>query len=415
MAVIALHEAFIAPDRLTLVVSATDDAAKRLLAEVALLASGPLLAGSVVDESKSRLVLTNGSQVVSVPASEKQVRGFAADLLIIDEAAFVDEAVWNAARFTTVARGGRIVLASTPYGRRDRFFAVAFFAGLAGTPGIEAFQWPSTASPLVSAEVLEEWRPTMTDRAYRSEILAEWVDDAGAYFSTAELEAMRSESLELLRPSDAGGLAVAAGVDWGYANDSSTLVCVAADPDDGVVWVPWCQEWSGVRYAEVIDEVVAAAEGFSFTTVGSETNGVGAMPTQQLEERLGSVVVPVATTAKLKEDAFGALKVLAQEGRFLVPSHPELLRQLAALEFEQRDSGLMSIAVPERAGHDDLVMGLCLAVHVSPDVPVGAVRRSRRRLHMRSPQPAFGAPTVEMSSPAGVGGVGAFRFVGDEP
>lgn len=394
LGVISAHEAFSGPGRLVLVVSATEEAAKRLLGEVAALVSARL-GGSVVDESKSRLVLSNGSQIVSVPASERQVRGFAADLLVIDEAAFVDEAVWTAARFTTVARGGRIVLASTPWGRRDRFFAVHFFAGRSGAAGVESFHWPSTASPLVSSEVLEEWRPTMTDRQFRAEIEAEWVDDAGAYFTAAELEAMVDDDVALVAPSEAEGLPVSAGVDWGFAHDSSTLACVARDPDDGAVWVPWVHEWpTGTRYADVIEGVAAAGEGFSFVTVGSETNGVGAMPTQQLEERLGAVVVPVSTTASLKESAFGAIKLLSQEGRFVLPRHPGLLRQLTALEFEQRDSGLLHISVPERAGHDDLAMALCLAVHVSPDVPVGERPKPRRRARYRGGRRGGRGPAV---------------------
>lgn len=376
--VVALHEAFRRPDALVLVVSATDDAAKRLLAEVALLASSPILAGSVVDESKSQLVLTNGSRVVSVPASERQVRGWSADLLVIDEAAFVAEEVWRAARFTTVARGGRIVLASTPWGRRDRFFAVAYFAGRSGAEGFESFHWPSTASPLVSEEVLEEWRPTMTDREYEAEVLAEWVDDAGAYFAAAELEAM-VEDYALTAPGDADGMPASAGVDWGFARDASTLALIGRDPEDGALWLPWLVERFGVRYADFVDEVAAVADGYELVALGSETNGVGAMPTQQLAERLGSVVVPVSTTAQLKEDGFGAVRALGQQGRLRLPRHPALLRQLAALEYEVRDSGSMAIAVPERSGHDDLAMAVCLAVHVSPDVPIGERPKPRRR------------------------------------
>src|SRR3954447_23505905 len=61
LAVLALHHAFSRARSLVLVVSSGDRAAKRLLEEVAALALGsPLLAGSVVDESLSAVVLSNG-------------------------------------------------------------------------------------------------------------------------------------------------------------------------------------------------------------------------------------------------------------------------------------------------------------------------------------------------------------------
>jgi hypothetical protein len=53
------------------------------------------------------------------------------------------------------------------------------------------------------------------------------------------------------------------------------------------------------------------------------------------------------------------------------------------VEFEQRDSASMHIAAPDRRGHDDLVMALALAVHVSPAVPVGAAVGRRRQMTYR--------------------------------
>lgn len=97
LAVMALHEAATKRDALVLLVSAGETASRRLLEECAALAgASPLLRGSVMDESKSMLVLSNGSRILSVPASIRQIRGWAVDLLILDEAAFVDAEVWRA-------------------------------------------------------------------------------------------------------------------------------------------------------------------------------------------------------------------------------------------------------------------------------------------------------------------------------
>ena len=380
LAVIGLHAAFCGPDRLVLVVSATDDAAKRLLGEVASLASSPILAGSVVDESKSTLVLSNGSRIVSVPASERQVRGWSADLLVVDEACFVGEDVWKAARFTTIARGGRVVLASTPWGRRDRFFSVAYEAGRSRTEGYESFHWPSTASPLVCEVVLAEWRPTMTDREFSAEVLAEWVEDQGSYFTAAELEGAVDDGLELVDPELARGLSVAGGVDWGMAHDAHALVCVGARDwervaetgrsEDDRQAVLFVTERFGTGYSEFIDEVVEVGSrwgGLRFGRLVAEQNGVGQMPAAELRKRMTSrgfpgVVEAFTTTAQSKADQFGAAKLLFQRGRLVLPRHPSLLRQLSALEFETAESGSVRIAVPERRGHDDVAMAFALSM-----------------------------------------------------
>ncbi len=80
LAVLALFVAFNQPGSRTLVVSAGEDGARRLLGDVRRFAAGsPLLASSVLDKFAGLLSLSNGSEIRSVPASERQVRGWAVD------------------------------------------------------------------------------------------------------------------------------------------------------------------------------------------------------------------------------------------------------------------------------------------------------------------------------------------------
>lgn len=387
LAVVSLYDAFVGPGRRVLIVSAGEEASKDLLREVATLASAPLLAGSVVDDERHQLSLTNGSTIRSVPASERQIRGKSVDLLVVDEAAFVDDGVWTAARFTTLARpGSRVILASTPWGRRDRFFSVAYRAGLRNEAGYASFHWPSTASPLVDAELLDIWRRTTSDREYRREVLAEWVDAQGQYFGDDELAAAVADYLPL-DPGIARRRAAVGGVDWGFARDSSGLVLLAeaAEGELDGEWpertfvLPYIEEAIGVPYARFVRRVAEVAQFSRITRLATETNGVGAMPSQELRRLAGDHIgrlVEVSTTAESKAEGFGRVKVLLSQGRLALPRHPRLLGQLAALEFEERESGSVRIAVPERAGHDDLAMALCLAAGVG-SVASGATEELR--------------------------------------
>jgi hypothetical protein len=56
------------------------------------------------------------------------------------------------------------------------------------------------------------------------------------------------------------------------------------------------------------------------------------------------------------------IKGLLQRGQLVLPRHPELLKQLRSLQFEQTPGGSMRIAVPENLGHDDLAMALMQAI-----------------------------------------------------
>jgi hypothetical protein len=164
-------------------------------------------------------------------------------------------------------------------------------------------------------------------------------------------------------------------VDWGFAQDAQAIVLVSALDDGGVndggglrYFVPFLEFRFGCSYSEWIARITELAGAWYLPVIASETNGVGAYPTEDLRDRLrkagsGSYVAPVWTDARRKQSMFGKVKTLLQEGLLTLPrGEPELLRQLRSLEFEQLAGGSVRIAVPERAGHDDLALSLGQAV-----------------------------------------------------
>jgi hypothetical protein len=409
LAIMALHTAYSKAGAQVLVVSAGDIAAKRLLDEVTSLATvSPLLRGSVLDETKSTLILSNGSTVLSVPASQRQIRGWAVDLLIIDEAGFVGDDIWRAAEPSVIARpGSRIVLCSSPWGGPEAFFRVLWRRGTTAPDAMyESWHWPSSVSPMVDDELLAEIANREHPDYYRREYEALWIDGAGSYFSPTELDAAVRD-FEPVAPADAGGRWAVGGVDWGFSRDANTLVVISAYADDDAEggWryrVTWAAEEFGTQYADFVETVALSAArpwataGYGYMRLATEQNGVGAMPSQMLARRFmerglsPDVVLPVFTDVRVKQEGFGTLKLLLQRGLLELPRHPNLLRQLAALEYAVTESGAMKVSVPERVGHDDLAMGLCLSawalrspVERAMIVPQGGQRWSSLRLGRR--------------------------------
>ena len=85
LSVLALWWAFRRPRQMVLVLSAGDVAAARLLRTMRQVAEHPLLGSSVIDETQHRVILSNGSEIRSVPASDSQIRGWTVDLLVVDD------------------------------------------------------------------------------------------------------------------------------------------------------------------------------------------------------------------------------------------------------------------------------------------------------------------------------------------
>lgn len=400
LAVLALHTAATRRDALVLLVSAGEHASRRLLAEAADLATGSaLLRGSVLDESRSSLTLANGSRILSVPASQRQIRGWPVDLLVLDEAGFIDPEIWRAAEPAIIARpGSRVILSSSPWGGVEHFFRQLWQRGMdAPDEHVASWHWPSTVSPLVDGALLARIREREPADYFDREYLAEWPDESGAYFTESEIMAgvvdYELTDPAAIPPNRRRSWPVVGGVDWGMAVDANALaVASVLDPVDVSdarwrVFVPWLEAHYRMPYSEFIDRVCHVSGRFWMRAVAAETNGVGAFPTDELAERIRQArtrtrVAPVWTNARRKQSGFGKIKTLLQSDRLILPRHPELLKQLRALQFEQQAGGGLRIAVPESAGHDDLAMALlqamsCVETRVLRDGVDEFRRRSR--------------------------------------
>src|SRR5919199_3284635 len=70
-------------------------------------------------ETSLRLELEGGSRIISLPGSEATIRGYSGvRLLVIDEAARVEDTLYGSLRPMLAVSNGRLIALSTPFGRR---------------------------------------------------------------------------------------------------------------------------------------------------------------------------------------------------------------------------------------------------------------------------------------------------------
>ena len=135
--------------------------------------SALLSLGERLDRDATNLIqLDNGSRVMSLPGSRKSVRGWTADLLVMDEAAYIEGATITAAR-ALVATGGRLVVLSTPALPDGYFYRVA----TAPPDGWASFVVRSEECSTISAEFLAAERLAMSAPEYAREYEAEFAAD----------------------------------------------------------------------------------------------------------------------------------------------------------------------------------------------------------------------------------------------
>jgi hypothetical protein len=362
------------PNQLVMIVSASETAAIRLLYTVREAFDHPLLKGSLAEEpTQTRIVLSNGSRILSVPASPKSIRGWSVDLLIVDECAFVDDDVLlSSALPTTTARpDAKVVLASTPWGDAGAFFNLAM-QGMQGTSEhTRTYRWKLTDAPWIHPAVVEAARASLPPLRFRAEYEGEFITSGDAYFDRADIMACIAD-YPLSR--EGNGMPAACGLDWGRQQDAHAIVLAGALEDYGanpmpVIILPWL-ETSRRPYGAQVSEVEALAKMWDLE-VRTETNGVGAYPSEELERRLGgwTNVKKQGSSQRSKEDYYGRLQVHLAERSIVLPQHEELLRQLTGITATSTPMGGLRIEARQESVHDDLPDGLVLAVsHLPKDM-----------------------------------------------
>lgn len=413
LALFAVWEAFRHAGFKVLVVSASEASARRLLAEVRELVGSEALRGSVVDAQAGLVTLSNGSEIRSVPSSEKAIRGSHVDLLLVDEAAFVsDELLLGAAFPTTAARDGKIVLASSAGIAAGAFYDQAA-QGLAGSEMIRAYKWVARAAdpggvdaPWITPSLIARERAALGPLRFAAEFLAQFATGADSLFSAAMLDKV---TVDYEIPDLAhlvGPARVMGGVDWGAVNDRSALVAIGRlpiDVDERVFGVRCVERWeAGAPIPDVVDEMAASPAAFDWLT--SETNGLGAASTQILframlrrHPRLGGgrrrrpVVswsyedemrhrrkprplrerprepafvtkkISLFNTSASKAAMYSSMRLLFDRQRLLIPASAEQLRrELLMTKATLTESG--GERIEAATGHDDLADALGAAL-----------------------------------------------------
>ena len=141
-------------------------------------------------ERKLSLELENGSRIVTLPGSEKTIRGFSGtSLLVLDEAARAEDELYFAVRPMLAVSGGALMMLSTPYGKRGVFYE-EWTAG----HGWERYEVPANQCPRISGEFLEEERAVLPSWVYRQEYECSFEETEDQVFTTEMVErALTSE------------------------------------------------------------------------------------------------------------------------------------------------------------------------------------------------------------------------------
>ncbi len=202
--VLALHRALYYPESLVLVLAPSERQSKELFAKVAGFYRELGRPVPAHGERKLSLELENGSRIITLPGTEKTIRGFSgAALLLVDEAARVDDALYHAVRPMLAVSGGRLLMLSTPFGKRGAFYEEWTNGASGASSGSwERFRVTADECPRIPEAFLEEERASLPGWVYRQEYECSFEETEDQVFTTEMVEsAVTSE----VKPLFGGG------------------------------------------------------------------------------------------------------------------------------------------------------------------------------------------------------------------
>ena len=191
----AVHHAYTTAGSLALVVSPSLRQSGEFLRKATEFARRLKIRAKGDGRNEISLEFPNHARIVGLPGNEATVRGFSAvSLLIVDEAARVDDELYMAIRPMMAVSQGSLWLISTPNGKMGFFYET----WMRGGPEWERVRVPADECPRIPPEFLKEELATMGERRFRREYMCEFTDSEGAVFDMDLVERAFTTDVEPL-------------------------------------------------------------------------------------------------------------------------------------------------------------------------------------------------------------------------
>lgn len=191
----ALQRAMTQPMCTVICVAPTERQSMEIITKVRrLIGSQPTL-DKIPNNAATKVTLPNGSRIIALPGKPDTIRGYSADLLILDEAAFLSDDVYEVATPMTAATGGDIIALTTANGKTGWFYEA--WAG----ENDDGDEWDRTLVPYTDVSRITEKfirgeKGRMSPARFRAEYLCDFISPAGAVWNADMIARIVSEDID---------------------------------------------------------------------------------------------------------------------------------------------------------------------------------------------------------------------------
>jgi phage FluMu gp28-like protein len=326
--------------------------AKKVFTELTNTIAGTGLTKSI---NKSELTITfiNGS-VMYFRSGEREdtLRGYTLTYLIVDEAAYIKNEVWNTVlRPTVLVNGKKVLFISTPKGK-NWFYEVAMRGMSEDYPQYQTFHATSFDTPFITQEELDEAKLSLPDSIYRQEILAEFIDDGGEVFSSIKNTCILTHYSPFSSTEK-----YYAGLDFGRQSDYTVLTILDSNGNMVDFYRERQKSWD-----IIISEVVSKLRQWK-PQILAEVNSIGDVLYENIRKQY-SGIQPFVTNNESKQNMIEDLIMAMNEDKIKLPTqelNPDLYRELTSFTYEYSPKSRKVKYGAAKGFHDDTIISLALA------------------------------------------------------
>jgi len=289
-----------------------------------------------------KIELSNGSKILAEPAGATGygLRGFTVDKLVADEAHYIPDAVFVAVRPMLATTGGTLDLLSTPRGNEG------FFYDCFQSDEFHHIHIKSEDCPRITQEFLDQEKRRMTKLQFCQEYEAEFLDSLQQFFSRELIDSCTLPGTpSKIHISYPGRNYL--GVDFaGYGGDQNAFVTLKNTQDKKSILTDF-ETSERVRAWETVNKIIELNDKFNYKKIGVDDGGLGTpildyllthnqlkRKTIGLNNATRSINYDGKTKRLLKEDLYGNLKMMMEQGLIQIPDAEELRRSLLSIQFE---------------------------------------------------------------------------------
>lgn len=297
----------------------------------------------------------NGAEILFKSAQQgDSIRGFTVTgILIIDEAAFIEDEIIDILMPLVDANNANVVLISTPLFTSGRFYDEF----ISESPNKLVLDWNDyDTSEFLSLQKLEEYRNKISPNKFKSEYLGQFITENGLLFSNLEScigEPKKTEIIYL-------------GIDFATGSGTDWTVISAINQNGEQVFIKRVKDMTPTQQVDWLVGIIKdCKEHYEIGKLLAEENSIGKVYNDLLKAKLrpfGVHLTDWTTTNSSKKRLVDTLQLAFDNNRIKILNNDKLLDELR--KFQANINFRTNVTTYAAAtGNDDMVMALMLSYY----------------------------------------------------